>query len=190
MGDEQTCMHAPSYFFLQTLTFSPTLHSLQIYNASNLRLALVGPQLRHNISALATKRDLTFAAVRGSIVECKRVHRTGEYQGHTGDIIQLLVLGDLLFSLGRDGKLLVWRIGEYDAPEHVITLPQSFTPTCMAHPDTYLNKMIIGSEDGRMQLWNFSSQKCIHEFASVGASIRCITSSPALDVVGLGLSDG
>lgn len=60
----------------------------------------------------------------------------------------------------------------------------------MAHPDTYLNKMIVGSDDGRMQLWNFSSEKCIHEFASVGAAIKCIVSSPALDVVGLGLADG
>ena len=146
--------------------------------------------MRHNISALACKRDLTFAAVQGSIIECKRVHRTGEYRGHNGRIIQLLVLGDHLYSLGSDGKLLVWRIGEYDAPESTIQLPQGFIPTCMAHPDTYLNKIVIGSDDGRMQLWNFSSEKCIHEFASVGAAIRCIVASPALDVVGLGLADG
>ncbi len=55
--------------------------------------------------------------MRGTIVECKRMHRSGEYRGHSADIIQLLVLGDRLLSLGRDGKLLAWRIGEYEAPE-------------------------------------------------------------------------
>jgi U3 small nucleolar RNA-associated protein 21 len=150
----------------------------------------VGPQLRGSIGALACKRDLTFAAVGAAIVECKRVHRTREYRGHDADIIQLLVLGDNLFSLGRDGKLCVWRIGDHSAPERVLHLPQGFVPTCMAHPDTYLNKMIVGAEDGRLQLWNFASGKLVHEFASVGAAVRCIVPSPALDVVGLGLSDG
>jgi hypothetical protein len=52
------------------------------------------------------------------------VHRCGEYRGHTADILQLLVLGDRLLSLGSDGKLLVWRIGEYAAPEVAIQLPR------------------------------------------------------------------
>jgi hypothetical protein len=98
------------------------------------------PQFKHDISALASKGDLTFAAVRGAIIECKRVHRSGEYRGHSGDVIQLLPLGDHLLSLGRDGKLLLWRIGEYAAPEVSIQLPEGLAPTCMAHPDTYLNK--------------------------------------------------
>jgi hypothetical protein len=43
--------------------------------------------------------------------------RTGCYAGHSGSILQLLVLGDQLLSLGKDGQLLVWKIGEYDAPQ-------------------------------------------------------------------------
>jgi hypothetical protein len=31
--------------------------------------------------------------------------------------MQLLVLGDQLLSLGKDGQLLVWKIGEYDSPQ-------------------------------------------------------------------------
>ena len=42
--------------------------------------------------------------------------RSGQYEGHRGSVIQLLVLGDLLLSLGKDGKLNVWRIGNYTAP--------------------------------------------------------------------------
>ena len=32
-------------------------------------------------------------------------------------IIQLLVLGEFLLSVGKDGKLIVWRIGSQDLPE-------------------------------------------------------------------------
>ena len=200
-------------------------------------------QLKHAITALACKGDLTFAAQRGGgIVECRRVHRSGEYRGHAGDVLQLLVLGDRLLSLGRDGRLLVWRIGEYGAPDVAIQLPRcvgvpsacagcrvmqggssrdradgrhtqgacaaaarlppltvrlgpcllcsGFTPTCLAHPDTYLSKVVVGSEQGRLQLWNFATATQLFEFEGWGSAVRCIAPSPALDVVAVGLEDG
>ncbi len=49
---------------------------------------------------------------------CVYVHRTGVYTGHTGPIIQLLVLGDYLISLGADKQLLVRTIGsDRDTPK-------------------------------------------------------------------------
>ena len=197
-------------------------------------------QLKHTITALAAKGDLTFAALRGgAISECRRVHASGAYRGHTADVLQLLVLGDRLLSLGADGRLLAWRIGEYAAPEASIQLPRwavwcagrsargcavaghavagpagsrptvkparhvphtfpsplqrtrsGFVPTCMAHPDTYLNKVVVGAEDGRLQLWNFATASRLYEFAGWGSAVRCIAPSPALDVVGVGLADG
>ena len=72
-----------------------------------------------------------------------------------------------------------------------VQLQAGFTPTCMAHPDTYLNKVVVGGRQGRLQLWNFVSGNLLHEFQSLGtADVLCIASSPALDVVGVGLSDG
>ena len=61
----------------------------------------------------------------------------------------------------------------------------------MAHPDTYLNKVVIGSQEGRLQLWNFASGKMLYDFTGLGdAAVQCIAPSPALDVVGLAMSDG
>jgi hypothetical protein len=72
-----------------------------------------------------------------------------------------------------------------------ILLAEGFTPTCLAHPDTYLNKVLVGGEGGRAQLWNFSSGKLLYEFVfASGSDVRCIASSPALDVVGIGFADG
>lgn len=150
----------------------------------------MGPQLKDTIVALACSGDVTFAAVGGDIVECRRVHTQGVYHGHTANIIQMMVLGDVLVSLGKDGTVKMWRIGEYEEPLGEIVLPDDFSPTCMVHPATYLNKILIGGDDGRMQLWNISSNKMIYEFSSLGAGVRCLESSPALDIVAVGLSDG
>ena len=45
------------------------------------------------------------------------VDRTGKYSGHSGPIIQLLRLGEVLLSLGADRKLVVWDIGTYEEPQ-------------------------------------------------------------------------
>ncbi len=70
-------------------------------------------------------------------------------------------------------------------------LPSGFEPTCMAHPDTYLNKVVVGGGDGRMLLYNFMTGRLLYEFTGVCSSgVKCIVSSPALDIVGVGDADG
>ncbi|XP_016200315.1 WD repeat-containing protein 36 isoform X1 [Arachis ipaensis] len=69
-------------------------------------------------------------------------------------------------------------------------LDQSFSPSCIMHPDTYLNKVLVGSEQGPMQLWNISTKKKIFEFKGWDSPITCCVSSPALDVVAVGCADG
>lgn len=48
----------------------------------------------------------------------------------------------------------------------VIDLGADFEPSCMAHPDTYINKVVIGGTDGSLQLWNFKTQQLVHSFKS------------------------
>ena len=51
--------------------------------------------------------------------------------------------------------------------------------------------MVIGGADGRILLYNFMTSRLLHEFKGVASSaIKCIQSSPALDVVGVGDADG
>lgn len=70
-----------------------------------------------------------------------------------------------------------------------IYLGDNLEPTCMAHPPTYLNKVLIGFADGTVQLRNINSDTLLYTF-SMESRICCIEPSPALDVVGLGLADG
>jgi hypothetical protein len=45
-----------------------------------------------------------------------------------------------------------------------IYLGDDFEPTCMAHPPTYLNKVLIGDADGTMQLRNINSDALLYKF--------------------------
>jgi U3 small nucleolar RNA-associated protein 21 len=71
-----------------------------------------------------------------------------------------------------------------------VALPPGFVPSCACHPDAYVNKLLVGSADGRLALLNFVTGRVVHVFAGFGAPVRCLAASPALDVVAAGLGDG
>ena len=77
-------------------------------------------------------------------------------------------------------------------------VPTNFRATAICHPATYLNKVLLGSDDGRALLLNVKSGSAIYEFAafagsSVGSgrvAVTCLANAPALDTVAVGLADG
>ena len=136
------------------------------------------------------------------------------------DVVALLPLGDLVLSVTSGGLVTVrpprtqlvtcpavadpllsrpqaWpaQHGDDDAAAPApafpaARLPAGFVPTCCCHPDAYLNKLLLGAADGRLALVNFATGTTIHVFPGFDAGVRCLCSSPALDVVALGLLDG
>lgn len=79
----------------------------------------------------------------------------------------LLCLGDVLVSLCDEGRLKAWNLKrrrsppiDHDSEEQTkeaicdAALEGGFVPTALAHPPTYLNKVVVGSEAGALQLWN------------------------------------
>lgn len=93
----------------------------------------------------------------------------------------LLCLGDVLVSLCDEGRLKAWDLkrrrmarpaqtknGEWDSDGEDeetgamcdAALEGDFLPTALAHPPTYLNKVVIGSEGGALQLWNVRTGRC------------------------------
>ena len=53
-------------------------------------------------------------------------------------------------------------------------LGHEFTPTCMAHPDTYLNKVVVGGGAGRLQLWNFAKGTLLYSFKAAESDVRTL----------------
>ncbi|KAL4383697.1 hypothetical protein GQ457_15G029390 [Hibiscus cannabinus] len=167
--------------------------AFQIYNCSKLNLVLIGPQLPKKIRALASYRDYTFAAYGTEIAVFKRAHQVANWNRHSAKVNSLLLFGDHILSVDADGNVFIWSFKGIDddlAPIGHIKLDAKFTPTCIMHPDTYLNKVLIGSQEGPLQLWNISTKKKLYEFKGWNSSVCSCVSSPALDVIAVGCADG
>ncbi|CAA6672103.1 unnamed protein product [Spirodela intermedia] len=165
----------------------------QIYDCAKLTLVLVGPQFPKKIRSLACSGDFTFAAFGTDIAVCRRAHQVATWSAHKEKVNLLFLFGDLILSTDVKGNLFIWTFKDIEQnlqPVSHIVLQEKFSPTCIMHPDTYLNKVIIGSQEGSFHLWNISTQKKLFEFEGWNSSVYCCVSSPALDVVAFGCSDG
>ncbi|KAK1276546.1 hypothetical protein QJS04_geneDACA004157 [Acorus gramineus] len=165
----------------------------QIYNCAKLTTVLVGPQLPKKIRALASFREYTFAAYGNEIGVFKRAHQVATWSKHNEKVNLLLLFGEYIISVDIKSNLFIWAYKGLDKsvePVGHIQLENGFLPSCIMHPDTYLNKVIIGSHQGSLQLWNVSTMKKLYEFKGWDSSVSCCVSSPALDVVAIGCSDG
>ena len=129
---------------------------------------------------------------------------------HEHRIQHILAVGDnLLFTIDKAEVLCMWAVSRSEGvvlqscfqlssisdvngeeQNDSVETPVPFHTTCLIHPDTYLNKILVGSEDGRMRLWNVRAEKLVYEFEGWGSPVVCIKQSPALDVVAVGLGDG
>ncbi|KAF3783674.1 WD repeat-containing protein 36 [Nymphaea thermarum] len=112
---------------------------------------------------------------------------------HVEKVNLLLLYGEHIYSVDIKGNVFIWAfkgVEENWAPVGSISLDDNYGPSCIMHPDTYLNKVIIGSEKGMLQLWNISTKKKLYDFKGWGSPVQCCVSSSALDVVAVGCADG
>uniref|UniRef100_A0A915HDN8 Small-subunit processome Utp21 domain-containing protein n=1 Tax=Romanomermis culicivorax TaxID=13658 RepID=A0A915HDN8_ROMCU len=118
------------------------------------------------------------------------------------DIKFMLVLGDHLMSVDGKSHLHVFDIQSGDVLNSTNFDTTSFEISALCHPATYLNKVLLGSRQGPLKLFNVKTNKMIYEFKgkslqeiiyvvkSWHSPISCLEQSPAVDVVMVGLSDG
>jgi U3 small nucleolar RNA-associated protein 21 len=179
----------------------------QTFNLDKLRLVQVSPPRAQPVRAVASFRDVTFTAHGAQVVVWRRTREEAALQGHEAAVRLLSLFGDTLLSLDEEGRLLVWnvrtleRVGEL----RFASAQGGRRVTCLAHPHTYLNKVLVGFDSGDLELWNVRSGKLIYAFdprkwavaaaasarGAVGpAAVLCVQQSPAVDVVGVGLADG
>lgn len=82
----------------------------------------------------------------------------------------LLAIADLLVAAHADGVVRVWRVTvDVDSSscsstlQAEVVLPGRVVPTVLIHPDTYLNKVAVGTASGSVCIVNVRSGRVIHE---------------------------
>ena len=167
-------------------------HSLLQYGSSNLRLLSVSPPISEKISCMATNYGFHFTAAGSTIYVWRRgTELEGKLEDSDKSEIRLLLgFHRHLLSVNSNGSLKVWDVAAGLVYLEVEFKPDQFEITAMVHPETYLNKVLIGSQQGGVQLWNLKSGKLIHTFTGWNSKITVLEQSTATDVIGVGLEDG
>uniref|UniRef100_A0A671SP31 WD repeat-containing protein 36-like n=1 Tax=Sinocyclocheilus anshuiensis TaxID=1608454 RepID=A0A671SP31_9TELE len=153
------------------------------YNVSNA--------LPEDISSLAADRMLVYAAF-GKLISAfaKNKEVVHTYTGHQADVHLLLPFGDHLISVDKDNVVIIWDVESEDTYLQISYDKASFEVSALMHPSTYLNKILFGSSQGSLQLWNIKSNKLLFTFPGWASAVTVLQQTPAVDVVGVGLASG
>lgn len=165
--------------------------SYHIYNASKLGLTRVSDPQEEDISCLLASGNRIYIAVGNNIRGIERNKQDVlEFTKHTNDVHTLLAFGKHFISIDKESNLIVWCIESQEPYLEIGFNNDVFRITCALHPATYVNKLLIGSSQGSLQLWNIRTNKMIYEFGGWGSSVTVMKQAPAVDVAGIGLANG
>ncbi|XP_075993442.1 WD repeat-containing protein 36 [Genypterus blacodes] len=165
--------------------------SFHTYNVNKLGIVAVSNSLSEDISCLAVDRMLVFAAA-GRLISAfaRNKEEVMRYEGHKQEVQLLLPLGDQLISADSCGDVIVWDVQSGEIYLQLHFDPATFGLSAMMHPSTYLNKVLLGSSQGALQLWNIKTSKLLFTFPGWSAGVTVLQQSPAVDVVGVGTATG
>ena len=65
---------------------------------------------------------------------------------HTAKVNLLLLFGEHVLSVDVDGNIFIWAfkgINQNHTPIGHVMMEDKFSPTCIMHPDTYLNTVTV-----------------------------------------------
>lgn len=165
--------------------------SFHVYNCSKLGIVSVSDIHPDPITVLASSQRHIFTAC-GNTIRCfdkgrKAIHT---YQGHKNDVTVLVPIGRHLISVDSGGILMVWDVHSEGIYMTLEFDPTQFEVTAAVHPDSYVNKVLLGSGQGPLQLWNVLDSKLVYTFAGWGQQVTVLKQAPAKDVLAVGLADG
>lgn len=113
-----------------------------------------------------------------------------EFIGHEKPVHLMLPFGFHLLAVDESNLLKVWELRSAQVSLELIFNPETFSISAMVHPVTYINKILFGSTQGSMQLWNLKTAKQVFAFNGWKSPITILEQAPAIDVVAVGLASG
>ncbi|KAI9466162.1 Utp21-domain-containing protein [Lactarius psammicola] len=172
--------------------------SWALWEGEKMTLLFVGSETQDPITGMAFDGDFVWASSGPHVLKYSRGKEVGRLTNSLGTLITSpLIFGSHLLALTEDGRnLLTWDVSEQELHSQINFEP-GFIAVRLFHPATYLNKVLVGGNDGSLQLWNIRTRACIHKIpfvqlseSSSPSSVTTLAQSPAIDVVGVGFASG
>ena len=176
--------------------------SFQVYKVDHLRVCLVSKLANDKISCIETSGHETYTSVGCDIIVYYRNDIVRTYKNHTCRILGLLIVGNILLSYDIDNNIVITDIKDREVVDRFQLMTKS-PITIINHPDTYINKFLIGYANGQLELWNIRTKKAIHTFTchinhfkqhnkndNNCSSVTSMQQSPAYDIMAIGFESG
>lgn len=175
----------------ETLLVTVVGRCFHTYGADHLSLLAVSGSHPSPIVALAADTYHIYTSAGNQVYAWRRgTELKHEYGPHGAPVHLLLPFATLLLTVDDESTLKAWYIKE---EEEYLEIPfdnESFKISTIMHPATYLNKILLGSEQGALQLWNIKTSKLVHTFTGWNSGVTVTEQAPAVDVVAIGLANG
>jgi U3 small nucleolar RNA-associated protein 21 len=135
-------------------------HHFHTYGSAHLTLLNVSGSHNEDITCLAADKFLVYTASGKEVFAWRMgTQIKHKYAGHDHTVHLLLPFGAHLISIDDRSKLKMWDIKSEDLYTELEFDNKSFLITSIMHPVTYVNKILLGSEQGQIQLWNMHTRK-------------------------------
>ncbi|MCJ1393777.1 hypothetical protein MMC18_006653 [Xylographa bjoerkii] len=193
--------------FQITTSVGRCLHTYDLRKGLNLAF-ITRPQTPEDITATFAWKDRVFAAWGGTSAEgeggvwvFKRGKRIAELERSAGmdePIRQLLIFGSWIVGCCTT-RLEVWKSATY---EHYTTITSSRSRAgrgsetlsgVLCNMPTLLNKILVGKQDGSVDLWNLSTGKLIYIITPPKLHTGAVTAlqpTPALNLLAVARANG
>ncbi|KOX73225.1 WD repeat-containing protein 36 [Melipona quadrifasciata] len=166
-------------------------NSFHTYGCSHFTLLSVSGTHPGEITSLAGDVYHIYTACGKEIYAWRRGTEIKHiYKGHDCTVHTLLPFGQHLISVDENSNVKVWNIKTEELVFELTFNNNHFKITTLIHPSTYMNKILFGSEQGQLQLWNLKVLKLIYTFNGWNTPVTALEQAPAIDVAAIGLSDG
>ncbi|KAL7306527.1 hypothetical protein TKK_0001221 [Trichogramma kaykai] len=165
--------------------------SFHTYGCSHFTLLSVSGAHHEDITCLAADTYHVYTAAGKEIYAWRRGNELKHtYKGHKYPVHLLFPFGPNLISIDEQSKIMIWDIKTEELYSETEYNNATFQVTAIMHPTTYLDKIVLGSKQGKMILLNIKVMKLIHTFEGWSSPITVIEQSTAVDIAAVGLENG
>ncbi|CAG9861245.1 unnamed protein product [Phyllotreta striolata] len=165
--------------------------SFHTYGISHFGLLSVSPLHPDDINCMTSDAYHIYTAVGKVIYAWRRgTELKHTYKGHQHNVRLMIPFGAHLVSVDESNNVKIWDIKAETVYTELLFNSENFNVSAILHPSTYINKILLASDTGGMQLWNINNAKLIYTFKKFNAGVSCLEQAPAIDVAAIGLSTG
>ena len=158
----------------------------RIYSAEELKLVQVSTPHNGKITHISAIPGCVFTTTEKSL-------RVTNIKDNSYQEIELKTAPEFLLSIGSYVIVTQKNVFAcYDAKtlENVFEIDVERQITAIMHPNTYKNKLVVATDDGKFSIWNINSQMCIYTFNGFDSVVKLIKQSTFVDVLAFALYDG